>query len=334
MNSRRATRAAALALLCLLPQLLTVASAASKTSARHGAYHGWRAAQFLSNGRVEVIIVPEIGRVMQFRFAGEEDGPFWENRALDGKPPDARTNTWINFGGDKAWPAPQADWAKVTPRAWPPPAAFDSMPAAGLDLESSPDGATAILRSAVDTHYGIRVVRRIALEPGQPAMTIATTFEKVLGEPVKVAVWVVTQLKDPQAAFLPIPKDSINATGYTVVSKSAPPSLRIDRGLISVKRDATTSFKIGNDAQSLLWVGDKQALHIDTRRAALGDYVHQGNSAEIYTNPDALPYVELETLGPAVTVRAGDSLTQTNTYTLTRRTSATPDAEARKILGR
>src|ERR1044071_7118728 len=47
-------------------------------------YHGWANSILLSNGRVEAVIVPAIGRVMQFRFAGEEDGPFWENRALDG----------------------------------------------------------------------------------------------------------------------------------------------------------------------------------------------------------------------------------------------------------
>ena len=33
-----------------------------------------------------------------------------------------------NFGGDKTWPAPQSDWPKLTPRPWPPPVAFDSLP--------------------------------------------------------------------------------------------------------------------------------------------------------------------------------------------------------------
>ena len=334
MKSRRVSVIAALLSFLSLSVSPASGAAAGKTTARHGAYHGWRAAQFLSNGRAEVVIVPEIGRVMQFRFAGEEDGPFWENRALDGRSTDVRTNVWINFGGDKTWPAPQVDWPKVTPRAWPPPVAFDSMPAAGLDLENSSAGVVAILRSAVDTNYGIRAVRRITLDPARPVMTIATTFEKVRGEPVKVAVWVITQLKDPQGAYLPVPKISINPAGFTIVSKSAPPSLKVERGLLSLKRDAATAFKIGNDAESLLWVGDKHVLRIDTRRAALGEYTHQGNSAEIYTNPDVLPYVELETLGPVATLRPGDSLTQTNTYTLSRRSSAAPEAEARKILAR
>src|SRR6266536_3501346 len=81
----------------------------------HTNYHGWSNSILVSNGRVEAMIVPAIGRVMQFRFAGEEDGPFWENRVLDGRKPEPESKEWGNFGGDKTWPAPQADWWRITP---------------------------------------------------------------------------------------------------------------------------------------------------------------------------------------------------------------------------
>src|SRR5881296_1847534 len=51
-------------------------------------YHGWENSILVSNGRIEAVIVPAIGRVLQFRLAGEKDGPFWENPALFGKAPD------------------------------------------------------------------------------------------------------------------------------------------------------------------------------------------------------------------------------------------------------
>ncbi|MBI3874880.1 MAG: hypothetical protein HY300_02730 [Verrucomicrobia bacterium] len=309
------------------------AFAQGRVTARHGAYHGWRTAQFLSNGKAEVVIVPEVGRVMQFRFAGEDIGPFWENRALDGKSPNAKTNVWGNFGGDKTWPAPQADWPKLTQRAWPPPVAFDSMPAASLDLINTPAGVVVVMRTPVDPHYGIRAARRIELSPRQPVLTITTTYEKVQGDPVKVAVWVITHLENPLGIYLPVPKNSIHTEGYALVMKGSPPSLKVERGLVSLRRDPMKAFKIGNDAESLLWVGERQVVRIDTPRARLAEYTHQGNSAEVYTNPDTLPYVELETLGPVATLKAGDTLTQTNTYTLSHRSQRTPESEARKILG-
>src|SRR5437867_13062252 len=50
-------------------------------------YHGRTNSILLSNGRVEAVIVSPIGRVLQFRFAGEEGGPFWQRREMAGKAP-------------------------------------------------------------------------------------------------------------------------------------------------------------------------------------------------------------------------------------------------------
>ncbi|HVY68516.1 MAG TPA: hypothetical protein VHH73_01215, partial [Verrucomicrobiae bacterium] len=145
-----------------LPMSLFIAwvlaiSAQAGVTVQKAAYHGWPDALVLGNGKAEVVIVPAVGRVMQFRFAGTNgDGPFWENRALDGKAPDSKSKDWGNFGGDKAWPSPQADWPKVTGRGWPPPPAFDSMP-----VEARVEGKVVTLVSAVDPFYGIKTRRRI-----------------------------------------------------------------------------------------------------------------------------------------------------------------------------
>src|SRR5262245_11596924 len=164
-------------------------------------YHGWNDAIILSNGRVEAIIVPEIGRVMQFRFVGDPEGPFWENRELYGKAPDPNSKEWLNFGGDKAWPAPQEDWDKKTPRAWPPPVGFD-----GVRNEARIDDRVVTLVSPVDPNYGIRVLRRIELDLDRPVMRISTTFERISGQPMQVGVWVVAQLKSPVSVYVPVPQ--------------------------------------------------------------------------------------------------------------------------------
>src|SRR5262249_30292879 len=129
------------AFFALLAQV-TAATAASGSPAEDGAtavavkrtnYHGWTNSFLLNNGKAEITIVPAIGRVMQFGFVGEE-GVLWENRSLDGLALDARaanwsTTEWINFGGDKTWPAPEAEWSKYTGRnGWRPPPSFDAMP--------------------------------------------------------------------------------------------------------------------------------------------------------------------------------------------------------------
>src|SRR6266481_4539376 len=83
------------------PQFTAAELATFRITVLRTNYHGWPDSLLLSNGRVEAIIVPAIGRVMQFRFAGESDGPFWENRALDGIKAEPESKEWGNFGGDK-----------------------------------------------------------------------------------------------------------------------------------------------------------------------------------------------------------------------------------------
>ncbi len=53
-------------------------------------YQGWTNSYFMSNGKVEAIIVPAIARVMQFRMTGDDTGVFWANSDLFGKHPDAK----------------------------------------------------------------------------------------------------------------------------------------------------------------------------------------------------------------------------------------------------
>ena len=292
-------------------------------------YHGWPNSFTLSNGKVEAVVVPAIGRIMQFGFVGDE-GVFWENRDLDGQSGSWEADKWVNFGGDKTWPAPEADWSKQTRRKeWRPPPAFDSM-AVQARLESR----GIVLVSPVDPYYGIQTYRRITLEENQPVMRVTTTYEKVSGKALRVGVWTITQLKDPLGIYVPLASETIFPKRYALLSQTPPPDMKIASGLISLARDPTASYKIGADSETLLWVGTKHALRVDAPRQRKAEYPDQGSSVEVYTNPDPLQYIELETLGPLQTLKVGERMEHTVTYTLIRRTELDPEAEARKILRR
>ena len=304
------------------------------TSARHAAstsdltnYHGWSNAVRLGNGIVEVIAVPEIGRVMSFRFIDGEN-VFWEDRSLDGGRGDAAGKEWVNFGGDKTWPAPEADWGRYTGRKeWMPPPAFDALPVIAK-LESN----SMILTSPVDPFYGIRTIRRVRLMPGQPAMTIETTYERVSGQPSKVGIWVITQFKNPVGIYVAPPAHSVFPNGYFIVPGPAWPALKRKADGIEITRDPTSPHKIGSDADRLLWVGEKEMCLVVSPRVSNAEYPDGGASGEVYTNPDPKPYIEIETLGPLALMKPGDKIARTNRYTLFRRTTADAADEARRLL--
>lgn len=292
-------------------------------------YHGWPGSLRISNGKVEVIVVPAIGRVQQFGFAGEA-GVFWENRALDGDPA-TWDQGWINFGGDKTWPSPEAEWGRFTgKKEWQPPPAFDGM---AHEAKIQPNG-DVLLISPVDRFFGLRVTRRVRLDPLKPILTVATSYERTGDKSIEVGIWVITQFKEPVGVFAPIPKEAGMAGGYVLLGKETPPSLQIENGLLRLTRHPKQPFKIGTEAGSLLWVGKDCACRIDSPRLPGAVYPDQSSSAEIYTNPDPLPYVELEMLGPLHTMKAGDKIQRTNVYTLFRRTETAPEAEARKLLSK
>jgi len=317
--------------LIILGLLLMASSVEAKVTITRTNYRGWLDAYVLSNGKVAVAVVPAVGRVMQFGFIGEE-GVFWENLPLSGRLADPELTAWaakdwVNFGGDKTWPAPEAEWSAFTGRkGWRPPPAFDGWPA-----EARVDGSDLILSTQADPFYGVQAHRRIRLHSSKPVMTITTTYRRVKGGPAPIGIWVITQLKEPAGLFAPLPKKSIFTNGHVLLGPNPPPDLKAQDGFVSLTRNPKASHKIGLDGGSMLWVGEKHVLRIDSPRVRKGEYPDEGSSTEIYTNPDPLPYIELETLGPLRVMKTGDKIERSNTYTLSRRTRPTPEAEARAV---
>lgn len=315
-----------LALALLIPVAHTTAADASVTVATQQEHLGWHDAVIARNAVVEAVIVPSVGRVMQFRFVGETEGPFWENEKLAGQsmPADPWKAAHGSFGGDKTWPAPQSRWN------WPPPDIFD---AAALTAKVNADHSVT-LTSPVSPRFGIRTVRHITLDPTEPVMRIETTYEKVSGEALPVAVWVITQFRDPVGVFVPIPAKSQFPDGHASNWKGPAKFLVREGDWLRITRDPAGSYKTGGDGSTLVWAGSNQLLRIDIPRVAGGSYPHDGCSVEVYTNADPVRYVELETLGAEKTLRPGERLSATNTYRLARRTAVPVETDVRSLLAR
>jgi len=298
-------------LLCVV--VLSIIASAQQVSIKRDRYKAWEAF-ILSNGTVEAVVVPQVGRVMQFRFVGEQDGPFWENESLLGKTADPKLTEWQNFGGDKTWPSEQSQWPKIIDREWPPPTTFDSTP-----LKAVPERRRLRLEYPLDPNYGIRVTRWIELDQRMNVMRIRTRYDKVQGDPVKVGVWVITQLKDPREIKLYKSTNSPMQDGYVQVSGPAPYALHVHDWGISMRRDPQHKLKVGSDGDRIEWIGNSWKLRIDAEpRTAGAEYPEKGSSVQVYTNDDPDKYVELETQGLLLTMKKGDKQERVNTYTLTK----------------
>lgn len=300
-------------------------------------YHGLKAIT-LKNASAQVIIVPAAGRILSFQLCENSkcaDNPIWNNPEIGAslKPDD---EGWTNYGGDKSWPAPQSDWPKITGKGWPPPIGFDHMP-----FTAQTSGDTVTLTSPVDPSYGIRVRRVIALDKHKPVLHVATTYEKVQGQPITVSVWTITQLNAPERGYILLPVKGQIPGGYTRPPHDSPngpypfENLSVSGRLLSFERDPKVKRKLGSDGDRLLWVGKTQSLLIEQKPSTITDakYPDDGSHSQIYTNPDELPYVEFELMGPLNHMNSGDSATLDVTYTLQRRTEKSDDSEAKRLFG-
>ncbi len=301
--------------------LFIVASLQAQVRVEKTTWHGWADAIVLKNPTAAIVIVPSIGRIMNLSFLDKSgqptESPLWNNRDMDGKPVDPASQQWGNFGGDKSWPELQAEWPTIQKRGWPPPTAFD---AAADAAEIS--GTQVTLVSPIDAAYGIRETRVISLDKTSAVMTITTTYEKVQGEPIKTGIWTITQLISPENIYAEIPQKSVFENGYTNLSPAPIFELSREPDRIRVRRDPAKSTKMGTDGNWLLWTGGGLSLKIErTSTPPEGaEWPDKGTRLNIYTNPDrgGQPYIEMEVMGALQVMKAGDKITSSNRYTLTR----------------
>jgi len=303
-------------------------------------YMGWKA-HTLKNGLVRLHVVPEIGgRVIQYALGEKEF--FWVNPALLGKTSPATgldpQGEWLNYGGDKLWPAPQG-WDNDRQWPGPPDAVLDGQPYA---VESGGDAMAVRVTSRDDPRSGIRFSRRIRLDPRSSRVSIEATMTNICDKPRRWGIWAHTQLDAglPESddynrlmrAWCPINPRSHFERGYDVIfGEKDSPSFEADAktGLMKVSYHYQVG-KIGLDSHAG-WVatvdgrrGDVFVQHFkfEPKReypdGSSVEFWHNG-PGRIYAynkwldmadNPAENPYVfESEVLSPLAQLQPGESYT-------------------------
>ena len=157
-------------------------------------YKGWKVWS-LKNHWLKLHIAPQLGgRIIQMEFNHYDF--FFVNPGLEGKEPDAKLlneyGPWLNFGGEKIWPAPQG-WD--SPEQWPgpPDPVFDG---GKYSVTEPGDGNSNQLRltSMPDQYTGLQIVKDVLLSEDRSEVTVNATFINISDTPREWAVWPVFQM--------------------------------------------------------------------------------------------------------------------------------------------
>ena len=291
-------------LICL--SILTAIPAMPPITVRTETYEGWTGCFRVSNGLVDLVVVPQIGRIMRFGAVGQRN-LLWEGERKNGEPPD--NSGWKNWGGDKVWPAPQDSWG------WPPETEYDG---ATWNVTAVQNGVH-MQSTSKSAKLGLRFERTILLKQGSKEASIQNTLINDSGIAVRHGVWEICQVDNPESCLLPTWKSSKQPTGWHAFSADNRGEFvsELD-GELTIKRDAKTGWKYGSGSPKGYVSANFPGFSITlkTKVDARAEYADQGSALQVFTSPDPWKYVELELTGPLTSLKPGQSTSITVTMTL------------------
>ncbi|MEV4143028.1 DUF4380 domain-containing protein [Amycolatopsis sp. NPDC049691] len=265
---------------------------------------------WLRRGDLRLGLVPELGgRLLSVRYRDTE--LLWRNEKLldddlggEYAPNSGRMGDWVNYGGDKTWPAPQG-WAGPDQWPGPPDPVLDSGPYAAVV-----DGDTVTMTSAPDPRTGLRFTRAITiLDDGyELRLTAANTADR----PVRWALWNVTQLPGGGTVIAGLRRPDVVA----LVAGTGTPEYTVDGDrLVVPPQDVVGKLGVPGSAG---WVS-YGPLTLSFAVDPAGEYPDEGSPLEIWLeHPLPAPLeelgnldppariVELEVLGPLTTLGPGE----------------------------
>ncbi len=275
----------------------------------------------LANDDVEVLVTASVGpRILGFTRHGAPS-IFAELGDLGLDLPDGRRFTL--YGGHRLWAAPEEPERTYEP---------DDLP---VDIVETPTGLAATGPASAD----IGLQKSIALSFGEGAsLEVTHRITNRSAEAVELAPWAITQLAPGGTGILPYgaeSSDGLQASSLLVgwpYTDFADQGLRIGSGLVLVEARRSSPIKIGTDLSRgwLAYLIGDQVFAKRARQEPGAWYADRGASAQIYCNER---FLELETLGPLVTLGPGESTDHVETWSLHQIGEATDARGIPELLG-
>ena len=288
--------------------LMISASAAVKVEKLD--YRGWPNCYRISNGTVDLIVTTDVGpRVIRYGFVGGQN-MFKEFDAQMGR---GGEDTWQGRGGHRIWMAPE-DRVETY--------ALDNSPIAAKEL---PDGME--LTGAVEKETGLQKSITVHLDATGAGVRVEHRLTNASGKAKKFAPWALTMMAQggrgitgfpPRARHedLLLPTNPLTMWGFTDFSDKR---WHFTTKYLTLQQDpkATTPLKTGLFSKNTFGaylLGSDLFLKRFSADASK-TYPDFGCSFEIYTDN---AFLEIETLGPLATVKAGASVAHPERWSLTK----------------
>jgi len=316
---------------------------------KESSYKGWKTLE-INNGLIQLQLLPDIGgRIIQFKLNDCEY--LWVNNQLAGQMPPPTglgpKGEWLNWGGDKLWPAPQG-WGSDDKWPGPPGPTIEGLPHKALASPRKGSHVAVHLTSPEDKSTGIQFTRSINVNDGGTHVKIHSIMRNIDTKPRRWGIWEVTQINCADRrgtgydkdiwAYCPMNPKSIFPKGFKILyGASDNPAFQADAANKMMRIHYVRQVgKIGLDSAAgwLAVVRDGHAFverfqcfpdkkypddaSVEFWIQAPGKFDAAGKENVIADNPvEAPPYLETEVLSPFAELRPGKTYDFQNEWSAT-----------------
>lgn len=303
-----------------------------------GKYKGWNVST-AKNSWLTLYIAPQLGgRIIQLEMDKYEF--FFTNPLLEGTEPDktrlGKNGTWLNYGGEKIWPAPQG-WNSPDQWPGPPDQVLDSGEYSIVETTDNEGTRSVTLTSPFDERTGLQIVKNIHLSENASEVIVKASFFNNSNITRQWSIWPVIQMNTSGTRFenqyqvvCPVNPNSKFPGGYQVMHglvNNPQYQLNTEGRLIvnyqylvgKVGLDTTSDWiafvdrKTGKIVVLKFQCPENESYPNDTNvqiwTAGQG-VVYSRNVIRKHTNNRKLnpPYLELELLSPLQDIQPGKSI--------------------------
>lgn len=272
-------------------------------------YRGWKRNIRLTNGQVELIVTQDVGpRIVRFGFIGAQNafGELPEQMGGVGE------KEWMIRGGHRLWVAPEEK-----PKSYE----LDNAP---ITIRTRPGGIRAVQAPGPYAH--VQKTMDITLVERRNEVQVVHRLTNKGRQAITLAPWALTVMAKRGVAIIPLPakishtkclthNQNWSLWGYTDLSD---PRWTIGQRYVLFRQDPRREpNKIGM-AHREGWVAylRNDLLFIKKfQRIPGATYPDSDVNFETFSNQQ---FLEIESLGPLVTLRPGQTATHAETWTLHR----------------
>jgi hypothetical protein len=299
---------------------------------------GWNF-RTLENKWIKLHLAPNLGgRIIQFEMDGYEF--FFNNPYLLGKEPDQtrlrKNGIWLNFGGEKIWPAPQG-WNSPDQWPGPPDPVIDSGAYSIAEFTDDAEENTLTMTSLFDQYTGLQIKKEVILAESRSEVTVHATFCNKSDVLKKWSIWPVLQMntydtgvENQYRIVCPVNPESKFSNGYKVMHglvNNPQYQINADGNVVIYYQYLVGKIGLDTDSNWTAFIDTKSGKVFVLKFQYQEDkpypedtcfqvwtsgkgIVYSRNMIKEYKDDKELnpPYMEMELLSPLQTIQPGESI--------------------------